>query len=90
MVENHQWLDLLHPFTGLNDLHLGKGPGLHCALTLQELAGERVTEVLPVLQNIFVQELEPSGPTQEALGQFIAARQLSGLPVVVYNWDGWS
>ena len=49
-----KWLDLLHPFTGLKDLHLGKRVTIHYALTLQELAGERVIEVLPALQNIFV------------------------------------
>ena len=89
-VENSQWLDLLHPFTGLKDLHLGKGLVLGIALALQELAGGRVAEVLPALQNLFIQGLEPSGPIQEALGKFAAARQLSGLPVVVHSWDGRS
>jgi hypothetical protein len=28
----------------------------------QELAGERVTEVLPALQSIFLEDLDPSGP----------------------------
>jgi len=89
-VENTQWLDLLHPFTGLKDLHVGQGFVLRIALALQELAGERVTEVLPALQNLFIEGLEPSRPIQEALGQFVAARQLSGLPVVVHSWDGRS
>jgi len=63
---------------------------LHYALALRELAGERVTKVLPTLQNLFIEGLEPSGPIQEALGQFVAARQLSGLPVVIHRWDGRS
>ena len=87
-VDSPQWLDTLHPFTGLKDLHLGKGLVLCFTLALQELAGERVTEVLPALQNLFIQGLEPSGPIQEALGKFAAARQLSGLPVVIKSWDG--
>ena len=57
-VENTQWLDILHPFTGLTDLRLGKGLVQYYALALRELAGERVTEVLPALQNLFVQGLE--------------------------------
>ena len=86
-VENIQWLELLHSFTGLEDVRVGEGLTLHYALALRELAGERLTEVLPALQNIFIEDLELSGPIQEALGQFVAARQLSGLPVVVHNWD---
>ena len=89
-AENTQWLDLLRPFTGLKDLHLGKGFVLRIALALQELPGERVTEALPALQNLFIEGLELSGPIQEALGQFVAARQLSGLPVVIHSWDGRS
>ena len=71
--EDVQWLDLLHPFTGLKDLHLDKGVVPHYTLALRELTGERVTDVLPALQNLFIEELEPSGPMQEALGQFTAA-----------------
>ena len=89
-VETPQWLDLFHPFAGLEDLHIGRGLVLHYALALRELAGERVTEVLPALQNLFIEGLEPSGPIQEALGRFVAARQLSGLPVTVHSWDGQS
>jgi len=71
-----QWLDFLHLFTGLRDLHLGKRVAIHYAYALQELAWERVTEVLPALQNLFIEglkSLEPAGPTQEALGKFVTA-----------------
>ena len=75
----------------MTDLHLSKeGLALLYALALRELAAERVTEVLPALQNIFVQGLGQSRRIREALGQFVAARQLSGLPVVVHSWDGRS
>ena len=87
-VDRPQWLDTLHSFTGLKDLHLGKGLVLCFALALQELAGQRVTEVLPALQNLFIQGLEPSGPIREAFEKFAAARQQSGLPVVINSWDG--
>jgi len=44
----------------------------------------RVTEVLPIPRSIFVERLDSLGPVQEALGQFVAARQLlSGHPVEV-------
>jgi hypothetical protein len=36
------------------------------------------------LQNIFVEELEPF---EKNIGQFVVARQLSGHPVAISNWD---
>ena len=85
-----QLLDLFRPFTGLKDLRLSGGIVQHYALALRELARERLTEVLPELQNLFIERLEPSGPIQEAIGQFAAERQLSGLPVMIHSWDGLS
>jgi hypothetical protein len=66
-----QWLELFHPFSAVKSLHLAKGLVTSIAPVLQVLVGERVTEVLPALQNIFLQELELSGPVQEAIQQFI-------------------
>ena len=86
-VADTQWLDILRLFTGLKDLHIGEGLTLHYALALQELAGQRLTEVLPALQNLFIEKLEPSRLEQELIGQFVAVRQLLGLPVAVHNWD---
>jgi len=82
-IENTLWLELLLPFTVVKNLYLSKefAPGI--AAALQELAGVRITEVLPSLQNIFVEGLEPSGPFQENIGKFVIARQLSGHPVAI-------
>ena len=82
-IENTLWLRLLLPFTAVKNLYLFKefAPGIVAAL--QELVGDRITEVLPNLQNIFVQGLEPSGPLQENIGQFVAARRLSGHPIAI-------
>ena len=57
------------------------------APTLQELVGERVTDVLPALKNLFLEEPLPSGPVQERIGQFVAARQLAGHPIAVSRWE---
>ena len=86
-IENTLWLQLLLPFTGVKNLHLSKqfAPGI--ADTLQELIGSRVMEVLPGLQNIFVEGLEPSGPFQENIGQFVAARRLSDHPIIISDWE---
>jgi len=52
------------------------------APALRELIG---TAVLPVLQNLFLEGPQLSGPVQEAIGQFLAARDLFGCPVTVHH-----
>jgi hypothetical protein len=45
----------------------------------------RITELLPTLQNIYLEELRPSGPIQEDIGRLVAL-QLSGHPITVSLW----
>jgi hypothetical protein len=47
------------------------------------VAGRRITEVLPRLHNIFLEELEPSGPVREVLQQSIPMRQLTRSLVIL-------
>jgi hypothetical protein len=82
-IENIQWLELFQPFTTVKDLHLSEEVASRVAPALQELTGERVADVLPGLQNLFVVGLQPSGPIQP-IGRFIAARKLSGYPVALH------
>ena len=86
-IENTQWLQLLLPFTVVKNLYLSKefAPGV--AAALQELVGGRIADALLSLQNIFVEGLGPSGPLQDNIGQFVAARQLSSHPVAISDWD---
>jgi hypothetical protein len=84
-MENTQWLELLHPFTNVKDLHLSGEVPTCIAPALQELAGEQVTEVLPMLENIFLVGLEASEPVLEAFERFVAARQLSAHPVAIQH-----
>jgi hypothetical protein len=86
-IENGLWLELLLPFTAVKNLYLSNefAPGI--AAALQGLVESRITEVLPSLQNIFVEGPEPSGPFQESIGQFVAARQLSGHPIAISGTD---
>ena len=85
-IENALWLRLLLPFTAVKNLYLSKvfGPGIVAAL--QELVGDRITEVLPSLRNIFVEGIEQWGPFQENIGQFAAARRRSGHPIAISGW----
>ena len=85
-IENTLWLQLFLPFTAVKNLYLSDISAPDIATALQELVGSRITEVLPSLQNIFVEGLETSGPFQENIGRFVAARQLSDSPIVVSDW----
>jgi hypothetical protein len=86
-VENMQWLELLQPFTAVKSIYLSKEFSPRILPALQELVGRRTRGVLPILQNIFLEELEPSGPVQEAIAQFVAARQVTNHPIAVSRWD---
>jgi hypothetical protein len=89
-VENAQWVELLHPFTSVKDLLLYDKSIQYVALALEQLTGERVTEALPVLLNIFLQGPQPSDPVTKAIGKFVSARQLSGRPVAVHHRRWWN
>ena len=88
-VENVQWLELLRLFPSLKDLVLLGKSFRFVAVALDELDGESVTEVLPALQNIFIQDPHASEPDDnKAIEAFIATRQLLGSPVTVQHRGG--
>jgi hypothetical protein len=82
-IKSTQWLELFQPFTTVKDLHLSEEVASRVTPALQELTGERVADMLPGLQNLFMVGLQPSEPIQ-AIGQFISARELSGYPVALH------
>jgi hypothetical protein len=83
-----RWLDFFHPFTAVKSLYIS-GEFAHCiAPALQELVGEGLMEVLPALQTLFFEETLPLRPVEEAIGKFVAARQLAGHPITVSRWEG--
>jgi hypothetical protein len=86
-IENAQWLELLHPFTALKNLYLSKEFTPRIAPVLEEVVGERVVEILPALQGLFLEEVNPAGPVQEAIEKFVAARQPSGHPIAVSHYS---
>jgi hypothetical protein len=79
-----QWLDLLRPFTSVKNLHLSASMALSVARALEGVPSERVTEVLPALQNIFLPDLQTSKAIVESIGHFVATLQLSGRSVSVH------
>ena len=82
-VGNTPWIGLLRPFTTVKDLILDERAALSVASALQELVGKQVTEILPALQNIFLEGFQASGSVPEGIGNFVAARELSCRPVIV-------
>ena len=86
-IENALWLELLQPFTGVKNLYLSGNFASRIMPALQELVGGRSMEVLPTLQNIYLEELRPSGAVQACIQQFVAARQVANCPIAVSHWD---
>ena len=86
-IKNGLWVELLHPFTAVKNLYLCEEFARLIAPTLQELAGGRTTEVLPTLENIYLEGLESSGSVEEGISQFAAARKVAGHPIAISHWD---
>jgi len=86
MTQTILWLDLLNSFVSVKSLYVSEALRPLVNPALRELTGERVTEVLPVLQNLFLEGFQPSEPVLEAIEPFLAARQISDHPIVVQLW----
>ena len=86
-IPKSQWLRLLRPFTAVKNLYLSEKIVPLIAPALRDLVGERMTEVLPALQCLLLEELHTSGPVLGAITPFLAARQLSAHPIVASYWD---
>jgi hypothetical protein len=89
-VENTLWLNLLRSFVVVKNLYLSVKYVQRIAPALQELVGGRTTEILPTLENIFLEDFQPLGSLQEGIEKFVAARRLTGHPVAVSRWDRWN
>ena len=82
-VDNVLWLRLLQPFTSVKNLYLSEEIAGRIVPALQELVGDRATEVLPTLEIIFLEEGQRSGPVQEGIQQVVAVRQATNHPIAV-------
>ena len=87
-MEDTQWLELLRPFSTAKDLYLSKRVAIRIGSALQGLSDEQVTEVLPALQDIFIDDPQPSGLVEEGFHGFVNARrrQVSSPPVAIHRW----
>jgi hypothetical protein len=85
--ENTELLGLLLPFTAVKNLYLCHSFTPRIVDALQELTGGRITEVLPALQNVLLEEYPPWEPLEKGIAEFISARQLINHPVAFSVWD---
>ena len=59
---------------------------MYCACSARARWGPNARSV-SILQNVFLEGFQLSGPVQEAIGKFIAARQVTDHPIVVARWE---
>jgi len=71
-VDTEKWLELLKPFTSVKNLYLSDDLRQRIAPALGSLVGDRVTEVLPTLESIFLEGFQPSGPYKEQISQLVS------------------
>ncbi len=86
-MNSSDWLELFQLFTAVQSLYVSEILVPFVAAALQELTGELAVEVLPALRILSLEGLQPSGPVQDGIGLFVAARQLSDCPVAIQGWD---
>ena len=83
-----EWLELLRPFDPVERLYLSKYVAPRVTQALRGLPAERVMDVLPALERVFISRIEPSGPVREWISEFADARQAAGHPVLIDDWEG--
>jgi len=81
------WLQLLNPFVSVKTLYVSERLGPFVASVLGKLTGESVTEVLPILNDLYFEGLGSSEFVQKTIKSFVSIRQLSGHPVIVRCWE---
>lgn len=91
VIDFPDFLELLDPFVAVKSLYVSDEFTFHVAYALGSLVDERVMEVLPALQTLFLQhpDTRESG-VQRSIGAFVTARQFAGHPIVVSRWENIS
>ena len=86
-LDNSKLRPLLHLFPTLEELNVSGVLAGHIATMLENIAEERVIDVMPALHSLWLSnDDEPVGSTE----RFLSLRQLSGRPVTVRNTDDQS
>jgi hypothetical protein len=85
-MDSSLWLELFHLLIALQSLYVSAELVAPVAAALQELTEGGTMEVVPMLHDLLLEGLEPSGPVPEGIQSFVAARQLSGHHIAVQSW----
>jgi hypothetical protein len=83
-------LDLFLQFTAVKNLYIFKEFLPHIVLALQDLTRKDTTEVLPALQNVFLERSYLLEPIEEGIVKFISAQQLTNEPIAISVWYNYS
>ena len=67
----------------MKNLYLSEEVARRIVPALQEPVGVRATEVLPALENIFLEEGQRSGPVQEGIQEVVSVRQATNHPTAI-------
>jgi hypothetical protein len=88
-IESTLWLELLRPFISVKNLYLSKEYVPHILPVLQQIIGGRMTELLPMVQNLFLEGYQSSGPRPEGIEQFVPVLLpvFSGRTMNFFHWD---
>ena len=82
-----QWIELLWLFHGVERLRVVDEPVLDVARALQQVTSEPELELFPVLRELSLSNSLDIITALEAIAPFLSIRELSGYPIIVYNWD---
>jgi hypothetical protein len=63
-TDNMQWVEFLHQLAAVKNFYVSKEFTRCIALALQQFVGERVVDVLPALESLFLEGLHLSGPVE--------------------------
>jgi len=86
VVETYQWLEMLHPFRSVKNLHLlSEDLALCVARALETLSDKEPMELLPSLQDLFLPGSQPS-ETLVIFAQVIISLRVSGRSISIHHW----
>ena len=86
-TDSSLWLELFRLFTSVQSLYLSETLVPPVAVALQELSEEGTIGLLPTLQSVFLEGLQPDGPEEKAIQSFVGSRRLSGHPMIIQKWE---
>ncbi|KAI0288990.1 hypothetical protein BC826DRAFT_1177545 [Russula brevipes] len=85
-TEPTQFLELFRPFAATQCLYVSERLVPLVIPALRERIGERSTEVLPNLRDLFLGGYVKSGSSQDAIQSLLAAQRTSSQPIAFHDW----